>query len=269
MSTDQKYLWDICEAVLTGECPQELASRNPGNVSHARWLTMANRILRLYIASIDPTPQLKKLAEFVMKVYAPSWFTIKCHPTIIYASQHFFKIVQCIKYLEDELKAVVQSTLQRNAFMVHPEHLLLGMLFDSRKHIRSLASKRIEKVQQTELKAKRVFKPPQVNFEAEDYIDLIDWQFTTVTEPSLITNLSKQEIELIVDSGTSDRNEFKIPSHTQAVERIVKEVTAASKHVCGFKERDAFIRSRLLDRKYLPKFETKRQFTSPTTAVQE
>ena len=36
----------------------------------------------------------------------------------------------------------------------------------------------------TELKAKRVFKPPQVNFEAEDYIDLIDWQSTTVTAVS-------------------------------------------------------------------------------------
>lgn len=78
--------------------------------------------------------------------------------------------------------------------MVHPEHLLLGMLFDSRKHIRSLASKRIEKARQTELKAKKVFKPPQVNFEAEDCIDFIDWQSTTVTEPPLITNLSKQEI---------------------------------------------------------------------------
>lgn len=72
---------------------------------------------------------------------------------------------------------------------------------------------------------------------------------------------------MIVNSGTSDRNEFKIPSHTQAVERIVKEVTAASKQVCGFKERDGFIRARLLDRKYLPQFETKRHFTSATATT--
>ncbi|XP_050513185.1 uncharacterized protein LOC126888821 [Diabrotica virgifera virgifera] len=204
-----------------------------------------------------------------MKVYATSWFTIKCRPKIIHASQYFFFIVQCTKFLDSELKAVAQSSLQRNAFMAHPEHILLGMLFDSRKHIRALAGKWIEKARQTETRAHRVFKPPQVNFEAEDYIDLIDWQSTTVTEPPLIADFSKDEIEMIVNSGSSDRKEFKIPLHTQAVERVVKEVTAASKHVCGVQEREGFIRSRLLDRKYLPKFETKRQYTSATAVLQK
>lgn len=164
---------------------------------------------------------------------------------------------------------VVKSTLQRNAFMVHPEHLLLAMLFDSRKHIRCLALQRILKARQAKLITKRVFKPPKVNFDADDYIDIIDWQSTSVTEPPLISDLSKQEIQLIVETGTSERKEFKIPSHTQAVERIVKEVTEASKQVCGSKERDGFIKSRLLDREYLPKFETKSHFKSATTTAEE
>lgn len=271
LSTDQKYLWDICQAVLKGECPAELANRNPGNISHARWLTMANRILRLYISTDGPTCQLKKLAEFVMKIYAVSWFSIKMHSRIIYASLHFFKIVQCSKLLDKELKAVVQSTLQRNAFMGHPEHILLGMLFDSREHVRVLASQRIEKARLIETSANRVFKPPQINFEAEDYIDLIDWQSTTLTIPPLIADFTKEEIDLIVQLGSSERKEFQIPLHTQAVERIVKEVTTASKHVCGAQERNGFIRSRLMDRKCLPKFETKRQYTttSATTILQE
>ena len=79
---------------------------------------------------------IKKIAEFVMKIYAQSWFSIKCYPNIIYASQGILKIVQCIRYLEKNLKYAAQSTLQINAFMAHPEHLLLGMLFDLRKHIR-------------------------------------------------------------------------------------------------------------------------------------
>lgn len=152
--------------------------------------------------------------------------------------------------------------------MAHPEHMLLAMLFDPRKHIRVLASKRIEKARQSDVRDIRVFKPPQINFDAEDYIDLIDWQSTTITEPPLISSFSKEEIESIVHLGNSDRKEFKIPSHTQAVERIVKEVTEASKHVCGVQERDGFIRSRLLDRKYLPQFETKRQYTSATTTAE-
>ncbi|CAG9837729.1 unnamed protein product [Diabrotica balteata] len=253
------------KAVVKGKCPSELASRNPGNLSHARWLTLANRILRLYISTIEPTPHLRKLAEFVMKVYATSKFTIKCRSKIIHASQHFFFIEQCTKFLDSELKAVAQ----RNAFMANPEHILLGMLFASRKHVRALAGKGIIKALQTETRKHRAFRPPQVNFEAEDYIDLIDWQSTTVTEPLLIADCSKEEIKMIVNSGSSERKEFKIPLHTQAVERVVKKVTAASKHVCGVQGREGFKRSRLLNRNYLSKFETKRQYTSATAILQK
>ena len=45
--------------------------------------------------------------------------------------------------------------------------------------------------------------------------------------------MSNLELELIVETRTSHRKEFKIPSHTQTVERIIKEVTEASKHVSG------------------------------------
>lgn len=72
LSTDQKYLNEISKAVSTGTCTEQLAKRNPGNISHARWLTLVNRVLRLYVATNDPTPQLTKLAEFIMKVCIPS-----------------------------------------------------------------------------------------------------------------------------------------------------------------------------------------------------
>lgn len=45
-------------------------------------------------------------------------------------------------------------------------------------------------------------------------MDLIDWQYTIVTEPSIIPNLSKQENKLLVDSKSSNRNELIIFSHT-------------------------------------------------------
>ena len=49
---------------------------------------------------------------------------------------------------------------------------------------------------------------------------------------------------------------FNMPSNTQAVERIVKEVMDASKHV-GPEQRDGYIRSRVLRRQVLPEFEHK------------
>jgi hypothetical protein len=36
LSTDQQFLLDICQAVMTGECSGDLSRRNPGVMSHAR-----------------------------------------------------------------------------------------------------------------------------------------------------------------------------------------------------------------------------------------
>ncbi|KAF2882105.1 hypothetical protein ILUMI_24067 [Ignelater luminosus] len=48
LSTDQKYLYEICQTVSTGSCSPELANRQPGKMVHSRWLTSANRIHRHY-----------------------------------------------------------------------------------------------------------------------------------------------------------------------------------------------------------------------------
>ena len=47
LSTDQEYLHDICNALRSGHSSDDLAKRDPGKMSHARWLTTANRILQL------------------------------------------------------------------------------------------------------------------------------------------------------------------------------------------------------------------------------
>ncbi|CAG9830028.1 unnamed protein product [Diabrotica balteata] len=58
LSTDQKYLYEICQAVLTGFCTPELANRQAGKMAHSRWLTTANRLLRLYEkADEQPEPE--------------------------------------------------------------------------------------------------------------------------------------------------------------------------------------------------------------------
>lgn len=50
-----------------------------GKVAHSRWLTTANRILGLYVATPDPTHELQIMTEYIVKVYAPVWFAIKSH----------------------------------------------------------------------------------------------------------------------------------------------------------------------------------------------
>lgn len=49
LSKDQKYLYEISVAISNGILPANLVHCNPGNLCHSRWLTTANRILRLYV----------------------------------------------------------------------------------------------------------------------------------------------------------------------------------------------------------------------------
>ena len=51
LSTDQKYLFEISKAICSGNCAIDLSRRDPGRMVHSRWLTMANRVLRLYVGS--------------------------------------------------------------------------------------------------------------------------------------------------------------------------------------------------------------------------
>lgn len=90
LSTDQKYFFEISQAISNGCCSPHLAQQRPGTLNHARWLTMANNLLRLYVA----TENLLQLVKFVMKVYAPTWYDIKFHYHFQNASIHFMKIIQ-------------------------------------------------------------------------------------------------------------------------------------------------------------------------------
>jgi hypothetical protein len=72
LSTDQKYMYDMCEAVTNGVCSNELSKRDPGAMSHARWLTTANRLLRLYVSTENPSENLISLATYIVKVYCPN-----------------------------------------------------------------------------------------------------------------------------------------------------------------------------------------------------
>ena len=70
LSTDQKYLLEMFQAVCRGIVLDILVNRNPGTLCHARWLTAANRILRLYVSERNPSKNLRILAEYIMRVHA-------------------------------------------------------------------------------------------------------------------------------------------------------------------------------------------------------
>ena len=139
LSTDQKYLYEIYHAVSGGNFPEDLAKRNPSGLNHARWVTTANRILRLYVSVEEPSKNLKTLVKFVMTVYIPMWFQIKANPFVHSGAHHLFQSVKLMLQQSSEVQEIVFPVLQRNGYFAHPENILLAMISDTRPHVRELA----------------------------------------------------------------------------------------------------------------------------------
>lgn len=260
LSTDQQYLYKICQAVGEGRCSTSLAEKSPGKMAHSRWLTTANRVLRLYVATEDPSKNLQILTTFVVKVYARMWFEIKTQPRLENGANHLWKMISFSRELPDNVKNIIDKVIQDNAYFAHPENLLLTMLTDKRKHIRELAVRRILKARETNMK-NRTFRVPKINFEAQDYIDLIHWSHCDVTEPPLTKSMTYEQLHEIMINNTVPKFD-SFPCHTQAVERSVKLITEASSKVCGEKSRDGYIRAKIDARRDLPKFDNKKQYFS-------
>ena len=83
----------------------------------------------------------------------------------------------------------------------------------------------------------RYFRIPPLNFDASNCTELIDWQGSKVTEPPLTENMTDEDIENHIFQTTKITFE-NFPCHTQAVERLIKEVTDSSLKVCGSEARN-------------------------------
>lgn len=185
LSKDQQYLLDISKAIKSGHCPEDLSIREPGPLSNSRWLTTANRVLRLYISLINPSESLKQIVVFILKSYMPVWFNIKQSKYFTEGPKHVFLAIKTSRYLSDDLLQVINPVIERNAFFAHPENVLLAMIADDRKPIRELGYRRIVKARQSASKGKTIrnFVPPKINFKATDYTEIIDWNKCTLYPP--------------------------------------------------------------------------------------
>ena len=123
-------------SISKSECSLELSKRDPGKLNHSRWLTTANWILRLYVSIKHPSYELSVMAEFIIRVYAPMWFRIKCNASCTNGARHVRDTIKFSRYLDSQLKSVVDPVIQRNAYFIHPENLLICMLADNRTHIK-------------------------------------------------------------------------------------------------------------------------------------
>ena len=101
----------------------------------------------------------------------------------------------------------------------------------------------------------RSHNTPDINFEANNIIELINWKKEAIHEPVFSCDLKKAEIRDII-SNPLQIDYF--PLHTQSTERAVKLVTEAASSVCGAEKRHGFILSRIESRKAVSSYDSKK-----------
>ena len=267
LSEDQKYLLKACIAVQLGHNNTDpdilkfLSTASPGRLHHARWITRANRILRLYIGTEEPSTELVQLVAYIVNVYAPCWYQIKRHPLCFHGARNFFFIITCNRLLLDEsVRNCVETVLTRNCYFAHPENILLAAVTDNDIAIRRNAAQIIVAARKsTDADTVRKFSKSSVilKFDATDYFNMIDWNASAVTSPPALSSLSDEELIESTERGALSVPSF--PCQTQAVERMVKEVSRTASKVFGHSARHSMILSAAKSRKRL-KSDAKQSF---------
>ncbi|GBN32715.1 hypothetical protein AVEN_180481-1 [Araneus ventricosus] len=101
LNKDQQYLLDIRYGINSGGSPENLSVREPGPLSHSRWLTTANKVLHSYLSIENPTHEHKILVSFILKSYMLVWFHIKKFKYFTIGPEHVFAVTKSRRFLPE------------------------------------------------------------------------------------------------------------------------------------------------------------------------
>ena len=105
----------------------------------------------------------------------------------------------------------------------------------------------------------RKFEKPIINFDAEEYFDLIDNEGTWL-ESVLTKHISSSCFTDYINNIVPVIYFPPYPSHTQSVERHIRLVSQTSKTIISADKRDDRINITLMERKLIPNIISKRDF---------
>ena len=238
LSRDQKLLYKYAKAISSGKVDDDLAGQIPGPMNHSRWLTLALRLMILFTRWLNPPKGLVTIVTYILKVYVPSWFTIKSNSKFTANPSNLYKQMRLVVTLPTEIQDIVKPYVQRNGYFAHQDVLLCSMLESSEPEIRARAVAAVKHCRKNPtkpprrkvLKGMRKFEIPPLQWDAEHWSDIITWDKVKVTEPKILQELSDDDLERAL---TSPHLFPSFPCHTQSVERAVKLVTEAASKVEG------------------------------------
>lgn len=263
LTSDQKYLLEAAEAVSRGKVSSKFDGRSPGKLNNARWLTKANRILRLYMKTRNPPDALCTAVKYLQLVFIPMWFGIKMNPTFFNGSRHFFNFIQFSKSITDrQVTSAVEECLLYNFYYGFSEQIIIGMLTDEDAGVRTRGYEIIERIRKevadsTDNVVREVKRQSKAfyNFNADRYYDLIDLDGENVFEPPSTMHFTDEDIENLKNAKAVPILP-NIPCHSQAVEFYVQEVHRVAP-LAKPERRLNMVRCTALARRLNPYFKTK------------
>ena len=180
----------------------------------SRWNTLWSRILRLYASVAQPTFELKRIVNGIVKFSAPMWFHIKCNPLVIHGPHNTFQSFKFLKHLSADEKKIAKKAIQRNAFFAHPDQLLLAMCADIDESVRHKAVKMLRNLRENK-------KNDDEKYQCEDSDDdgfVVDEDLLTLTDDESMSDENESFTEDTVSCDKSIRKvhvpDLKFQAHT-------------------------------------------------------
>jgi hypothetical protein len=168
------------------------------------------------------------------------------------------------RYLPRRHRTAVDTVIQKNGYYAHPENMLVSMATDRRPTIRKKAADLIIAARQRQAQEEpgpvRHFIVPQINFDAKDYTEMVQLDAESVTAPPILREIPDHDLQKMIIDGNLAAPLLDLPIHTQAVERHVQLVTAASIKYVKPEDRDGSIRAVKKSRKIIPSFKCKKEY---------
>ena len=236
-NNDVKNCYKLVQMIVTGIINEELLNMILPTMHKARWITMALRYLRLYVQEEKPSLQLKKIVKFIICWWAVLFFNVKRYPLVQNAPKHFHQAIVLAKANMNKTEwKFAQTYFQWSCYWAHCEPILLAMLNDSNQEKRQWAVNKIieirrqKELDQSESDQVRVYQLPTLNFDANSYDEMIDWEVESITEPRPTFAISNNDLQLI-GNGDKKLSDFIPPivCHSQANEFAVADTTRVVK----------------------------------------
>jgi len=260
LSHDQQILYHYCDGIDKGSMPDSHAKLKIGPLNHARWITLAARLLALYVRSKKPTKALTRIVQFILRVYGPTWFQIKRSGQLSDSPKILHSAIKSCQHLKDEeVEIITRKVFSRTSYCLLPENFMFALLNEPSQRTKALSLIIESRGISNHVRVRTV---PQINWNAGDWWDLIELTDPSIhIEPPCMRLIPLDDLKNFKENPTSLSAYLpKLPSHSQSVERAVKLVSTACSVVYGEENRHKTIVTQSKCHEIRPAFESKGQY---------